>query len=79
MCLNCEKKRDPDAYRPILPIRWTFRPEAQSWPKRVASLKKDEGKEEERCGRKKEMSVEERAIESLVSAAERVAMEEWWI
>lgn len=78
MCLNCEKKRDPDAYRPILPIRWTFRPKTQSWPKRVASLKKDEGKEEERCGRK-EMSVEERAIESLVSAAERVAMEEWWI
>lgn len=79
MCLNCEKERDPDAYRPILPIKWTFRTKAQSWPKRVASLKKEGGKEEERSEEKKEMSAGERAIESLVVAAERIAMEEWWI
>lgn len=76
MCLKCEKEKDPNEYRPILPIRWTVRPEAQSWPKRCASLKK-EGTED---GQKmSQMSASERAIESLVKAAERVAMEEWWI
>lgn len=76
MCLNCEKESDPDAYRPILPIRWTFRPKAQLWPKRGASLKK---KGYEDGQKKREMSASERAVESLIAAAERVAMEEWWI
>ena len=76
MCLKCEKERDPDAYRPILPPRWTFRPKAQSWPKRGASLKKDGNEDGQE---KREKSASERAIASLVEAAERVAMEEWWI
>lgn len=79
MCLNCEKERDPDAYRPISPIKWASGTQAQSWPKRIASLKKEARKDEERSGEKKDMSAEERAIKSLVVAAERVAMEEWWI
>ena len=63
-------------YRPILPIGWTFRSKAKPWPKRVASLKRETRQDGERSGEKKRMSAEERAIESLVVAAERFAMEE---
>lgn len=70
MCLDCEKENDHDMYRPILPIRPVKK---LSWPKRVESVEMVLCKET--CG--KEMY--RPAIESLLGASERFALEELWI